>query len=127
MIRGALFHCRGDAQRFVNAAKVVEREPQRVCGLQILPFLAEGIREPRQPPHSHAERKILTFNMRRADESGIGIAHDWDRLRTHDFRGVVPLLPVPGPAVDLDESREVGAGGPSGFGELAENATLAQS
>src|SRR5208283_4410499 len=40
-------HCWRDAQRLVNANEVVPRKVQAVSGPQVLPLLAERIRQPR--------------------------------------------------------------------------------
>jgi hypothetical protein len=40
---------------------------------QVLPLLAERIRQPWQPAHLHSDSEVLAFHMRRADLRGLGI------------------------------------------------------
>jgi len=40
-------------ERFVNAAEIVEANPQRNCRMMVLKFLAETVREPCATPHLH--------------------------------------------------------------------------
>ena len=102
MIGNARFHRRGNADGAVNAAEVVEGEPQAVGAPQVVPLLAEGIGKARHAAHLHTDGEILALDMAGANPLLFGVAHDWDLLRTDDFGGAVPALPVLIRAVDLD-------------------------
>ena len=56
------FHHRSDAKRLVNSAKVVEHEPHDYSGPMVLPLLAEGVREPGEPPKAHARAQIAALD-----------------------------------------------------------------
>ena len=58
MIRDSCFHCRSDAERFVNAAEIVVGEPQRDRCPVVLPFLAERIRKAGEPANAHPRAEI---------------------------------------------------------------------
>lgn len=73
----------------------------------ILPFLREGIGEPRESARSHADRQILTLDMAGANAVGIRMAHDWDHLHGGDFRRAVPCFAFARGAVDLYQLCEV--------------------
>ena len=60
-------HRRRDTQRLVDAAKVVVSEMQAVSRPQVLPLFAEGIRQPSEPPHLHADGQILSLHVGRAN------------------------------------------------------------
>jgi hypothetical protein len=44
-----------------NAAEIVENEIQCKGMAVILKLLAEGVREPREPPHAHSHGKVLSL------------------------------------------------------------------
>ena len=67
VIRNASLHRGRDAQRFVNPHEVVPREVQAQRGPQILPLLAERVRQSGQAADLHPHREILPLDMRRAD------------------------------------------------------------
>lgn len=73
----------------MNAAEVVVGEVEAIRAPQVLPLLAEGIRQSREAAHLHSDREVLAFNVRGANSLRIGIAHDWDSLRVRDFGGAV--------------------------------------
>ena len=106
VIRDARFHCRGNADRAVNTAKVVIGEVQAVSRPKIIPLLRESIGEPRKAAHLHSDREVLAFHMRRANPFRIGIAHDWDSLRVGNIGGTVPVF-FAGLCVDFDQLRKV--------------------
>ena len=80
------------AQRLVNSAEVVAREMQTVGGPEILPLVAEAVRQPREAAHLHSDREVLALHIGRANLRGIGVAHDWDLLRVRDIGRPVPAL-----------------------------------
>ena len=41
-----------------------------------LDFLAEGVRQPRESPHRHSHREVLTLDVRRADVLRVGLSGD---------------------------------------------------
>jgi hypothetical protein len=47
----------------MNATEIILREVQRNSGLQIRQFLAEGVREPRQPAKLHPHGKVLPLDV----------------------------------------------------------------
>ena len=61
MIGQSCFHRRSDPQRLVNPAKVVVHEVERNRPV-ILKFLAESVRQPREPPHAHPHRQIAALD-----------------------------------------------------------------
>jgi hypothetical protein len=92
----------------VNPAEVVVREVQAVRSPQILPFFAEGIRQPRKAAHLHSDGEILALHDGSADTGGIAMAEDWDHLRIKDFSGRILALAFRRLALDLDELSEAG-------------------
>ena len=54
-------------ERDMPSAKIVIGEVQRKRSFQVLPLLAEAVRQPCQPSHAHAHGEVLPFNVRRAD------------------------------------------------------------
>lgn len=100
------FHGGSNAERLVDATKIVEREPARDSGPVVLPFLAEAIRQAREAAKAHANAKILAFHNAGADALGIGLPVDWDSLHGCYFGGRVPRFAFLGGSVDFDELRE---------------------
>ena len=97
-------HRRGDPDAAVNAAEIVIGEVQAVGRPQVLPLLAEPIRQPRQSAHLQSNREVLALHMRRADLLRIGIPHDWDPFRVrHVGRAVAAALFFRGLGIDLDQ------------------------
>ena len=86
----------------MNPDKVVPCEVQAKRSPQILPLLAEAIRQPSQPPNLHPHSEVLALNVRCANTLRIGIADDWDSLRGNDFGGAVACFASDRRAVDLD-------------------------
>src|SRR5260370_31643160 len=82
-------HGRGYAQRLVDSAKIIEREPARDGCPVVLPLLAERIREARKSSSAHADTQVLSLHNRSANTFGIRTAHDWDHLRGGYFSGTV--------------------------------------
>ena len=56
MIRNPRFHRGRDAERFVRPAEVVVGEVQAIGAPQVVPLLAEGIREASHAAHLHSDR-----------------------------------------------------------------------
>ena len=92
----------------MNPAEIVVGEVKAVGSPRIFPLLAEGVRQPRETAHGHADREILAFHVAGANLRGVGVSHDWDLLRVRDIGGAVPALTFGiGVAVDLDDLGEV--------------------
>jgi hypothetical protein len=96
-------------QRLMTTAEVVVCKPAGQRRPMILPFLAESVREPREPPRAHPNRKILAFDMRGTDALWVRLAHDWDYLHGGNFRRAVPPFAFARGPVHLDEHGEVRA------------------
>jgi hypothetical protein len=95
------------SQRFVDAAEVVESVPERYSGPVVFPLFAEGVRQPSESAGAHTDGKILSFHDRGANAFRIGIATNWDHLRTGDFGRAVAGFAFARIAVDLDEHRVI--------------------
>ena len=80
-------HCGRDPQRFVNPAEVVVGEVQAVRGPQILPLLAERVRQPSESPHSHANREVLTLDIAGAYVARVGPSIAYFYYRLYDRAG----------------------------------------
>jgi hypothetical protein len=106
VIRNSGFHCGRAANRFVDAAKVVEREPYADSGPVVLPLLAESVREPSKTPRAHANAKILALDNRSTDTFGIRLTYDQDGLHGSNFSGAVAAFPLAGRFVYFDKLRE---------------------
>lgn len=106
VIGNTCFHSRSDAQRLVDTAEVIEREPQRNGSPVVLPFFAEGIRQAREAADSHSETQVAALDNRRADALWIGMPKDWDYLRAGDFGGRIAALTFRRGPINLDELRE---------------------
>ena len=91
----------------MDAAEIVVGEVKAVRGPQVLPLLAEAVRQPREAAHLHANREVLALHVAGANLRGIGVAHDWDLLRVRHVGRAVPALAFGVLGVDLDELREV--------------------
>src|SRR5258708_7317528 len=73
-------HSRSHAERFVNAAKVVKREPAGDRSPVVLEFLGGRIRQPGKPACTHTDTEVLALHNRSANARGIRLTHDWDNL-----------------------------------------------
>ena len=75
----------------------------------VCPFLASRVGESSHPAHTHPNREIDSFDMRRADTPVIGIAKllNWDHL--HDLAGTIALLSLTRRRIDLNQLGEVDA------------------
>ena len=69
------------------SAEIVPREVQAVRGPQVLPFLAEGVRQSRETAHLHSDREVLTLNDAGADAAAFRLPHDRDYLGGFDLSG----------------------------------------
>jgi hypothetical protein len=74
------FHCRSDAQGFMNAAKIVRSEPERNRCPVVLPLLGERIGQPRETANAHSQTEVTALDNRCTNPGRIGSAHDWDLL-----------------------------------------------
>ena len=82
------FHRRGNAQGLVDANEVVVHMEQSQHSDVIFQLLAEGVRQPGEPPHIHPHVEILSLNVRRADMLRVG--------RTDDGLSLGPKTLLPG-------------------------------
>jgi hypothetical protein len=78
-------------------------------GAKVLPLFAEGVSEPRHAAHSHADRKILSFDVRRANARHIGLAVDRSFDRGRHFWWSVARFAFAVGLVDLYDGCEVSA------------------
>ena len=107
MIGEVRFHRGRDAKRFMDAAEIVIGEVNSVGSPEVFTLFREGVREPREAAHGHANREVLALHVAGANLRGIGVTHDWDSLRMRDVGGAVPALAVGIGGVHLDALREV--------------------
>jgi len=107
VISNSGFHCGSRTKGAMNTAEVIKGEPQSVGGFQVIPLFAESVCKPCQSPHSHANRKILSLNMRSTNSVDVWVSPLWDSHGVYDFSGRVPLLAVSGAGVDLNQLSEV--------------------
>jgi hypothetical protein len=100
----------------VDAAEVVVVEVRAVRGPQVLLLFAEGIRQPREAAHLHANREVLAFYMAGANLRWIGVSHDLLRLR--EVGRTVPELALSFFRVRLDDVGKiaVSTGGRGDYG-----------
>ena len=57
------FHRRSNAQGLMHATEVVVHMKQREHSDVIIELLAEGVRQPSEPPHIHPHVEILPFDI----------------------------------------------------------------
>src|SRR5579883_617987 len=76
----------------VAMTEVVIGEVERQRRLMVLPLLRESIRQPGEPSNRHADIKILTLYMRRADAVGIGSSVNDSLLDCQHFWWRIPTL-----------------------------------
>lgn len=108
MARHSSLHRRGNAECFVNPAEIIIGEVKAVRGPQVVPFLAERVRQPGETAHGHADREVLALHMAGANLRRVRVAHDWDLLRVRDIGRAVPTLAFGiGVGVNLDDLGEV--------------------
>ena len=93
----------------MTAAEVVMGEMQSDGRAMVFQLFTKPVRQTGEPAHGHAERKVLPFHMGSADLRRVGVAADWDHLRTDDFGGRIPLFAFARGAIDLDEFRIIDA------------------
>ena len=103
----ASFHCRGDAQGLMNAAKVVVHVEQRNHGDVIVQLLAERARQAREAPHVHPHVESLPFHETGRDVRLVRVADDFDALGAQTLRGAVALLSFRIVAINLHQLRVV--------------------
>src|ERR1022692_2292406 len=101
------FHRRSNAQGLMNAAKVVMHMKQRQHSDVIVELLAEGVRQPGEPPHVHPHVEILPLNVGRADMFGIGRTNDRLSLGPKKLRRAVTGCSLGIAALDLDQLRVI--------------------
>ena len=100
MVSDSSFHHGRDAQRAVNAARVVIGEVQGQGRFQIIPLFRESVGEPGEPLAPLPERSVLPLDMAGTDALRIRVAEDdgWDRSynlsRRISFRPPLFGLPV---------------------------------
>src|SRR6185312_7785962 len=107
VIRNSRFHRRRNAKCFVNPAEVVIPKPEAERGPVVLPLFAEAVREPSEPADAHSHAEVLAFYVGRADAFRVGVAHNWDHLRTDNFGGGIAGFALNGCTIHLDELGEI--------------------
>ena len=107
MITNSRFHRRGDAQRSVKLAEVVEAKVERNRGLVVLKLLAEAIRQAGEAADLHPHRQILPFDMAGANPLRVGISTDHYWYSLHDIRRRVALFAFARSRIDFDQLSEV--------------------
>lgn len=58
----------------MNLSEVIGKDKQCYGGFQVLPFAAEGIRQPRESSHAHPYRQVHSLNVAGANQIHIRIA-----------------------------------------------------
>lgn len=108
MIANACFHRGSDAQRLVNAAKIVVHEVERERVLVVFHFLRERIRKASESPHHHAHRQILAFRIAGRDVLSVRLSGN-DRGNSADTlrRAIASLFAARVFSVQLDEHRVI--------------------
>ena len=76
MIRNFCLHRGRAAERFVDAAKVVKREPKRHGRPVVLPLLTESVRQASEPARPHGYAQVLPLNNRGTNSFGVRGAND---------------------------------------------------
>jgi len=109
VISDSRFHRGRAAERLVDAAEIVEREPHCDGGPVVLPLLTESVRQPGEATNAHARAQIGPLDNRSADALRVGLAHDWDYLHGLHFGGTVAAFAVRRGPVHLDELCEIAA------------------
>ena len=107
MITNSRFHRRGDAQRSVKLAEVVEAKVERNRGLVVLKLLAEAIRQAGEAADLHPHRQILPFDMAGANPLRVGISTDHYWYSLHDIRRRVALFALARSRINFDELGEI--------------------
>ena len=87
----------------MNPAEIVVREMQRTRGFQIRQFLAESIRQPREPANRHSHGEVLPFDKASRDVSRVRIASTNLGYNLHDFTWGVPRFGALGLAVVAEQ------------------------
>lgn len=109
MIRQVRTHGRSDAKRFVNAAEIIVCEVNTVRGPQVVPLLAEGVRQPREAAHGHADRRVLPFNWPVQIFAGSGLPMTGTFSACVTSAGLYRSLALLVLRVHLHELREIAA------------------
>ena len=58
----------------MHFAKVIRKDKQRDGGFKVFPLAGESIRQARQSAHSHPNRQVDSFNVRRANHIAVRVA-----------------------------------------------------
>ena len=82
-------HGRAAPERLVHPAEIVPDRVKRDHVKVRFRFLAEPVRQPREPTHLHPHREVGAFNVGRADVSGVRATLDPNFLDTGAFGGAV--------------------------------------
>ena len=72
----------------MNPAKIVVHVMEGNRMLQILQFLAERVRQPRESAHRHSYREVLPLNVGRGNVREVGPAGDYRPLRPMQIAGL---------------------------------------
>lgn len=96
---------------FVNAAmlaaEVKEGEEQSESRFQVLPLLAESVRQARESSHLHSDREVLTLNNRSTDSFGVRVAVYDRSLYVHHNGWRVASFAVTRGSINFSELREI--------------------
>ncbi len=74
MICNLRFHRWGHSQSLVNAAEIVPREVKSQHRAELLPLLAESVRQPGESPHLHSHGEVRALDVRGADLGWVWVA-----------------------------------------------------
>ena len=76
----------------MDAHEIIVREVQSASGFQVRKFLRESVRQSRESPHLHSDRKVLSLDIRRAYMRGIGYAANRSGYNLQDWAWGVTLI-----------------------------------
>jgi hypothetical protein len=100
-------HRGSTAKRAVEMAVVIPSEIKSERCFQVFPLFAEGVGQARQAPNLHSHGQVGSFDMRRTNPFGIGIAPHGLRGGFDHFWWRISVFFVGGCSIDFDELREV--------------------
>jgi hypothetical protein len=108
-------HCRRDPQCLVNANEVVMHVVQADRVSVVLDFLAECIRQSREPPHAHSHGEVLALDVARRNVPRIRVAGATERLASLYLCRAVAARGMRSLAVELDQLGVVNIGTETGL------------
>ena len=87
----------------MNTDEIVIHEVERHGMSVVLDLLGKGIGQPSEAPHVHPHGQIIPLGKRRADMLGIRLAFATKGMRPNDLGRAVPLRPIDGLTINLDQ------------------------